>query len=65
MDAPELWETTLDPTTRNILQVTLTDDEKTDETMDMLLNNNSKYADQRKVFLLKNQDRMLELEVTI
>ena len=63
MDAEELWETTLDPSVRNIMQVVLSNEEKTDETMDTLLNSNSKFADKRKVFLMKNQQRIKELEI--
>lgn len=63
MDSDELWETTLDPSVRNILQVTLTDDDKADDVMDTLLNNNSKYADKRKVFLMKNQQKIREMEI--
>lgn len=63
MDANELWETTLDPSVRNIMQVVLSDDEKTDDTMETLLNSNSKYADKRKVFLMKNQEKIKELEI--
>jgi len=60
MDANELWETTLDPSVRNIMQVVLSDEEKTDDTMDTLLNSNSKYADKRNVFLMKNQQKIKE-----
>jgi len=63
MDAEELWETTLDPSVRNIMQVVLSNEEKTDETMDTLLNSNSKFADKRKVFLMKNQQKIRELEI--
>jgi len=63
MDAEELWETTLDPSVRNIMQVVLSNEEKTDETMDTLLNSNSKFADRRKVFLMKNQQKIRELEI--
>lgn len=63
MNSDELWETTLDPSARNIMQVVLSDDEKTDDIMDTLLNSNSKYADKRKVFLMKNQQKIKELEI--
>jgi len=63
MDADELWETTLDPSVRNIMQVVLSNEEKTDETMDTLLNSNSKFADKRKVFLMKNQQKIRELDI--
>lgn len=53
LDADELWDTTMNPDTRNMWQVIVVDNEETDSLMEDLLN--SDLTDKRKNFLLKNQ----------
>jgi DNA gyrase subunit B len=57
MDSEELWNTTMSPTERNLIQVTIDDEDKAFSVMEDMLNSNSKYSDRRKVFLLKNQEK--------
>ena len=40
MDADQLWETTLDPETRVLAQVTITDTVDADDTTSMLMSSN-------------------------
>ena len=63
MNSDELWITTMNPETRILLQVKIEDDESTAEVMEDLFNQNTKYADRRKVFLMKNQEKIKELEL--
>jgi DNA gyrase/topoisomerase IV subunit B len=65
MNSDELWETTLDPSRRNLIQVLVEDVEKADRNNESLFNGSSKYADERKVFLLKNQHKVTRLELDI
>jgi len=55
MDADDLWDTTMNPVNRTLIKVVVDDEESADETMHNLMNKLSKFADKRKVFLLKNQ----------
>jgi DNA gyrase subunit B len=55
LNSEELWDTTMNPNTRNMYQVIINDEDLTDSIMEDLLNDNSTYADKRKAFLLKNQ----------
>lgn len=61
MNPDELFETTMNPETRNIIQVTIEDYDKAYETLDMFFSD--KNADKRKAFLLKNQDKAKDLDV--
>ena len=61
MDSHELWETTLDPNNRNLLKVVLSDDSGTNDIMETLLNPNN--TDQRKAFLMKNQQKVLTIDL--
>lgn len=47
----------MDPDNRNITIPFIEDEDAVSETMEDLLNSNQKYADKRKVFLLKNQEQ--------
>jgi DNA gyrase/topoisomerase IV subunit B len=62
MDSVELWDTTMNPEHRNLMKVYIDDDEKVYGIMEDLLNSNAKYADRRKVFLIKNQEKANILE---
>lgn len=63
MDAQELWDTTMDPDKRSLIQVTVEDYNKAFDTMEDLMNGNAKYADRRKSFILKNQDKANNIDV--
>ena len=63
MDADELWDTTMNPETRFLIKVTVEDAEKADEVLEDLLNGNTKYADKRKSFILKNQSLANNIDV--
>lgn len=54
MNPLQLRETTMDPNTRRLVQLTIDDDEKTNEMMDMLLG--KKRADDRRAWLQSNGD---------
>ncbi|MGF1762337.1 DNA topoisomerase IV subunit B [Aliivibrio kagoshimensis] len=54
MNPLQLRETTMDPNTRRLVQLTIDDDEKTDEMMDMLLG--KKRADDRRTWLQSKGD---------
>ncbi len=51
MDAEQLWETTMDPATRNLIQVTIDDAAEAADVIDMLMGDR---VDGRKDFLNKN-----------
>lgn len=55
MNPLQLRETTMDPNTRRLVQLTIDDDEKTNEMMDMLLG--KKRADDRRAWLQSNGDQ--------
>ncbi|MCX9562794.1 DNA topoisomerase IV subunit B, partial [Vibrio cholerae] len=54
MNPLQLRETTMDPNTRRLVQLTIDDAEATDEMMDMLLG--KKRADDRRAWLQRNGD---------
>lgn len=54
MNPLQLRETTMDPNTRRLVQLTIDDDKETDEMMDMLLG--KKRADDRRSWLQRNGD---------
>lgn len=63
MDGDELWNTTMNPETRNLIQVTIEDYNKSLDIMEELMNGNQKYADKRKSFILKNQSLIKNIDV--
>ncbi len=60
MNPLQLRETTMDPDTRRLVQLSLDDGAATDETMDMLLS--KKRAGDRRVWLEQNGDQATLLE---
>ncbi len=60
MNPQQLWETTMDPVRRNLLQVTVSDAEKADKVFDMLMGNNPQL---RKDFIEKNAKFVKHLDV--
>lgn len=56
MNPDELWETTMNPESRNMIQIIIQDKSESDEVMENLFNQKPKYSDKRKEFLLKHQD---------
>lgn len=65
MNYDELWETTLNPENRNIIQVLIADTNSANENNENLFNANTKYADERKVFILKGQHKVSYLELDV
>jgi len=61
MDATDLWKTTMNPDNRRMVKVGITDYEDTNRIIHKLMNSKSKYADQRKKFLLESQSEIKEL----
>ena len=53
MSAEQLWETTMNPATRNLIQVTLEDITQAAQTIDMLMGDK---VEGRKQFLAENAD---------
>ena len=60
MDYKELWETTMDPVTRTLLQVTLDDAAAADETFDTLMGEN---VESRRNFIQKNAKDVRFLDI--
>ena len=60
MNPQQLWETTMDPARRNLLQVTVSDAEEADKVFDMLMGNNPQL---RKDFIEKNAKFVKHLDV--
>jgi DNA gyrase subunit B len=60
MNAEQLWETTMDPTNRTLLQVTLEDAVKADETFDMLM---GAAVPPRKRFIQTHAKEVVNLDV--
>jgi len=60
MDASQLWETTMDPKARKMLQVTLTDGIEADAVFDALMGEN---VDPRKEFIAKNAKFVKNLDI--
>lgn len=54
MNAEQLWETTMNPEVRTLIQLDVTDDESFTELIDKLMN--SKRADDRKEWLVEEVD---------
>ncbi|WP_029951837.1 DNA topoisomerase (ATP-hydrolyzing) subunit B [Hippea sp. KM1] len=60
MNPQQLWETTMDPKTRRLLQVTISDAEEADRVFNMLMGNNPQL---RKEFIEKNAKFVKHLDV--
>ena len=60
MNAEQLWETTMDPENRTLLQVTLEDAVQADETFDMLMGN---AVPPRKRFIQTHAREVVNLDV--
>ena len=60
MNPQQLWETTMDPARRNLLQVTVSDAEEADRVFDMLMGNNPQL---RKDFIEKNARFVKHLDI--
>jgi DNA gyrase subunit B len=60
MDYKELWETTMDPVTRTLLQVTLNDAAAADEIFDTLMGEN---VESRRSFIQKNAKDVRFLDI--
>ena len=60
MDAAELWETTMDPQTRSMIQITLEDAAKADETFTMLMGSD---VVPRRRFIEDNADQVLNPDI--
>jgi DNA gyrase subunit B len=54
MNANELWETTMDPSRRNLIKVEINDDKLADDIMEDLMNQSR--TDKRKEFITKHQN---------
>jgi len=59
MNAEQLWETTLNPETRNLYMVTVEDAEKADELFSVLMEKSST----RKEFIFANANLVKNLDV--
>ncbi len=60
MNPEQLWETTMDPARRNLLQVTVSDAEEADRVFNMLMGNNPQL---RKDFIEKNAKFVKHLDI--
>ncbi|MFA5386987.1 MAG: DNA topoisomerase IV subunit B, partial [Candidatus Paceibacterota bacterium] len=60
MNAPELWETTMDPKSRILLQVTIDDAQAADEVFDMLM---GKQVPPRKKFIQLYAKKVKNLDI--
>ncbi len=60
MNPEQLWETTMDPARRNLLQVTISDAEEADRVFNMLMGNNPQL---RKDFIEKNAKFVKHLDI--
>jgi DNA gyrase subunit B len=60
MDPDQLWETTMDPTTRFLKQITIDDAIKADQTFSFLMGDD---ADPRKEFIVKNAKFVKNIDV--
>ncbi|MBO7741417.1 MAG: hypothetical protein J6S21_02585 [Victivallales bacterium] len=60
MDAKELWETTMNPETRSMIQVKVDDAESADRTFDLLMGPN---VQPRRIFIEENADTVLNPDI--
>ena len=60
MDAKELWETTMNPETRSMIQVKVEDAEAADKTFDLLMGSN---VYPRRQFIEENADTVLNPDI--
>jgi DNA gyrase/topoisomerase IV subunit B len=61
MPAEDLWKTTIDPETRNLIQVTIEDFQKTEDLNELLMGNANKFAKFRREFI-RNKIESIDLE---
>lgn len=60
MDAEELWETTMDPATRSIKRITVSDAEAAEEMLELLMGNN---VPNRRDYIVENSDEVEDLDI--
>ena len=60
MNPDQLWETTLDPEFRSLLQVKIDDAQRADEIFEQLMGDD---VDKRKMFIQSNAEKVVNLDV--
>ena len=60
MNPDQLWETTLDPEFRSLLQVKIDDAQRADEIFEQLMGDD---VDKRKIFIQSNAEKVVNLDV--
>ena len=60
MNPDQLWETTLDPEFRSLLQVKIDDAQRADEIFEQLMGDD---VDKRKTFIQSNAEKVVNLDV--